>query len=119
MRVRQALINTLNDSRGRWILNRHHEGRSEYALTGVYRGAVVNVVLDRSFVDEDGVRWIIDYKTGHHEGRDLDEFLDREQERYRDQLERYAELMAQFEPRPIRLGLYFPLLCGWREWRAQ
>lgn len=117
--VRQALINTLNDSRGRWILNRHHEGRSEYALTGVYRGAVVNVVLDRSFVDEDGVRWIIDYKTGHHEGRDLDEFLDREQERYRDQLERYAELMAQFEPRPIHLGLYFPLLCGWREWRAQ
>jgi len=34
------------------------------------------------------VRWIVDYKTGTHEGGDLEEFLDREQERCRAQLER-------------------------------
>ena len=28
------------------------------------------------------------------------------------------ELVAQAEDRPIRLGLYFPLLNGWREWAA-
>ncbi|MCI0401717.1 MAG: UvrD-helicase domain-containing protein [Gammaproteobacteria bacterium] len=118
VRVEEALIRTLGDARGRWIVGPHREGHSEYALTGVYRGAVVTVVLDRSFVDEHGVRWIIDYKTGVHEGGRLEEFLDREQERYREQLELYGALMAQREARPIRLGLYFPLLSGWRAWNA-
>ena len=33
--------------------------------------------------------------------------------RYRDQLERCAPLLALTETRPIRVGPYFPLLCGW------
>jgi ATP-dependent exoDNAse (exonuclease V) beta subunit len=74
-------------------------------------------VIDRSFVDEEGKRWIVDYKTSSHEGAGLDEFLDRELDRYRPQLERYAELVARLGPEPIWLGLYFPLLGGWREWR--
>ena len=48
----------------------------------------------------------------------MEKFLDNEQERYREQLERYARLMAQRDARPIRLALYFPLLGGWREWPA-
>jgi len=67
-------------------------------------------------VDEHGTRWIIDYKTGGHTGGGVDEFLDREQERYRPQLEGYANIISKMEERPIRLGLYFPLLGGWREW---
>jgi hypothetical protein len=42
----------------------------------------------------------------------LDAFLDREQERYRGQLERYAAVLRKLDARPIRLGLYFPLLGG-------
>ena len=41
-----------------------------------------------AFVDDAGTRWIVDYKVGSHGGGSLDEFLDREQERYRQQLER-------------------------------
>ena len=52
--------------------------------------------------------------TDHHFR--LDEFLDNERERYRAQLERYAQLMQALGDEPIRLGLYFPLLSGWREW---
>ncbi|MBS1834994.1 MAG: hypothetical protein JST65_19905, partial [Acidobacteria bacterium] len=64
-----------------------------------------------------GVRWIIDYKTSTHEGGELEWFLDGEQLRYRPQLERYGRLFRLAEPaRPIRLGLYFPLLGAWREW---
>ena len=76
---------------------------------------LVSVVVDRTFVDG-GVRWIVDYKTSSHEGAGLDEFLDREQQRYRPQLERYAALIGRLGPEPVRLGLYFPLLSGWREW---
>jgi ATP-dependent helicase/nuclease subunit A len=118
-RVRQALTGVLEDPRGRWLLRRDHEdARSEHRLTGEVSGAFVSLVLDRTFIDQDGVRWIVDYKTGVHEGGDLDVFLDREGERYQRQLERYAALLARVESRPIRLGLYFPLLKGWREWEA-
>jgi len=116
-RVLRAVTQTLEDARGRWILDPgHEEARSEYGLSGLHEGRVVHVVIDRSFVDGDGVRWIIDYKTSTHEGADQAGFLDNEQIRYQEQLERYGALMARRDARPIRLGLYFPLLKGWREW---
>ena len=114
-RVRQALINCVGDARGRWVLDAHAEGRSEWRLTGITAGRLANVVIDRTFVDTDGARWIIDYKTSVHEGADTAAFLDNERERYRGQLERYAALLQAGGER-IRLGLYFPLLGGWREW---
>jgi ATP-dependent exoDNAse (exonuclease V) beta subunit len=85
-------------------------------MSGLVQGEIVSVVMDRTFVDESGVRWIIDYKTSRHEGGDLSGFLDREKLRYQAQMETYARLMRAREGRPIRLGLYFPLLSGWREW---
>ena len=48
----------------------------------------------------------------------MENFLEAEKERYRGQLERYARLMALRDDRPIRLGLYFPLLGAWLEWGA-
>ena len=114
-RVAATLAQTLADERGRWLLDAHDGAQSELRLTGVTGDGVVNIVMDRTFVDEHGVRWIVDYKTGGHEGGDIEAFLDREQERYRAQLERYAAMMKSRDGRPIRLGLYFPLLKGWRE----
>ena len=113
--VQESLINAVSDERGQWILARHTQGSCEYALTGMTDAGITSVVMDRTFVDEAGVRWIIDYKTGTHRGGSLDEFLDREKERYRPQLETYTTLMRARENREIRLGLYFPQLRGWRE----
>jgi ATP-dependent exoDNAse (exonuclease V) beta subunit len=118
-RVTQALHNVLDDERGRWILSPQvAAAENEYPLTGVIDDAIVHLVIDRTFIDERGVRWIIDYKTGVHEGADPEGFLDNERERYREQLERYARLVRHLGPEPIRLGLYFPLMRGWREWAA-
>lgn len=115
--VERALKNILADSRGRWIFDpRHGDGKSEYALTGIDNGELVNVVLDRTFADADGTRWIIDFKTGTHRGADVATFIDNEKLRYAPQLERYARIMCKLDPRRIRLGLYFPLLNAWREW---
>jgi ATP-dependent exoDNAse (exonuclease V) beta subunit len=118
--VEQALLNTVSSSRGRWLFEaRHSHARAEYALTGLVAGELVSVKIDRTFVDEQDVRWIIDYKTGTHEGADIKAFLEQEEARYRPQLERYAILMRSMETRPIRLGLYYPLIPGgWREWSA-
>jgi ATP-dependent helicase/nuclease subunit A len=116
-RVVSALIAVHRDERARWILKRRtRDDFREYALSGRWQGDVVRVVFDRSFVDEDGVRWVIDYKTSQHAGGSLDEFLDREVDRYRPQLHRYAQLARKLGPERVRVGLYFPLLSAWREW---
>ena len=124
LRVAEALVAVQRDPRGRWILQKAREDVREYALSGYLQGAgggpgeVARVVFDRSFVDDQGVRWVIDYKTSQHVGGGLEEFLDREVERYRSQLERYAVLAKRLGPEPVRLGLYFPLMRAWREWAA-
>jgi ATP-dependent helicase/nuclease subunit A len=118
-RVLDAVRRTLADARGRWLFDaRHADARSEWAIAGVDGGAVVHVVVDRTFV-ADGVRWIVDFKTGSHEGGDVAAFLDSEVERYRGQLERYGRLMCGLDARPIRLALYYPFVeGGFREIQA-
>lgn len=115
-RVERALRATVTDERGRWILATHAEDQREYAVCGRIGNRVRHFTIDRTFVDDSGTRWIIDYKTGSHEGGSLDGFLDNEQARYRPQLEPYAQLMSQLDSRPIHMGLYFPMLQAWREW---
>jgi ATP-dependent helicase/nuclease subunit A len=117
-RVVAALNAVQKDPRGRWILQTARADVREYALSGAWRGEVAHVIFDRSFIDADGVRWVIDYKTSQHQGGGLEEFLDREVERYRPQLHRYALLAGRLGPEPVRLGLYFPLMRAWREWAA-
>jgi ATP-dependent exoDNAse (exonuclease V) beta subunit len=115
--VRDTLSAVLRDARGRWLFAPSHlEARSEWAIAGLDEGAIVHVVLDRTFV-ADGERWIVDFKTGTHEGADPAGFLDGEVERYRPQLERYARIVAALDPaHRIRLALYHPRVPGgWRE----
>jgi hypothetical protein len=119
-RVVEALLGVHRDPRGRWILQRGlSEDLREHALSGYADGVFSRVVLDRSFIDDAGVRWVIDYKTSQHLGGGLELFLDREVERYRSQLERYGRLARRLGPQPVRLGLYFPLMRAWREWTAE
>jgi len=115
-RVGEALARVWDDATGRWILFPHAEAWSEQRITIRARGTLEHLRLDRSFIDDAGQRWIIDYKTGRHLGANVDEFLAAEVDRYRAQLERYAAAVAAFDNRPIRLGLYFPLLMRLRDW---
>ena len=114
-RVERALSLTLEDPRGCWVLSRLQDEQSEFALTGFVDGKIFSGIMDRTFVDS-GIRWIVDFKTSSHEGGGIEAFLDNEMRRFRHQLERYAALFGAFDERPVRLGLYFPLLGGWREW---
>ncbi len=115
--VEAALARALASERGRWLMSTaHHDVRAEWRLSHQVDALREHVVIDRSFIDARGTRWIVDFKTGQHAGSGLETYLESEVERYRPQLERYARIVASLEVRSVRLGLYFPLLDAWREW---
>ena len=106
----KALRNITEDETGRWILENHEDAHSEYPLTGYIKHRYINKILDRTFVDSEGVRWIIDYKTGEHQGANLDYYFEEEKKRYKSQLDQYEELLKlKGETRPIKKALYYPL----------
>lgn len=112
-----VLATTLRSQRGRWILGNHAQAASELALTGMVDGVRVSAVIDRTFIDAEGVRWVIDYKTMEPgEGMSLESFLAEETGRYSAQLQTYMKLMNTLEPeRSVRGALYFPALDAWSE----
>lgn len=118
-RVLSAMRQALEDDRGRWLLGLRGditEPVSELALSGVVADQIIEGVIDRTFIDAVGTRWIVDFKTSTHAGGGLDAFLDEEVERYRGQLRRYVTLMQLYRPgETIRAALYFPLMQQWRE----
>jgi ATP-dependent exoDNAse (exonuclease V) beta subunit len=110
--VATALKNTLADDRGRWVLGAHPESRTEHRLRLRTNEGLRTFVMDRVLRDAHGEQWIVDFKTSRHEGAGVERFLDEERKRYEPQLNAYASAFGS-----ARLGLYFPLLKGWREWR--
>jgi len=108
-RASQALLRTLEDERGRWLLSAHAEHRCEMAVSAVVDGRVQHIRVDRTFV-EDGVRWLIDYKITEQQGGDAARFIAMQVEKYRPDMARYASVLALFDPRPVRCALYLPLL---------
>lgn len=107
-RARGALDRVLDDATGRWLLS--GPGHAELPITGLRDRRIESVVIDRVRIADDGVHWVVDYKTGTHEGGDLERFLAQEVGRYRPQLARYADLYRNFADAPVRAALYFPLL---------
>ncbi|MCH8301901.1 MAG: UvrD-helicase domain-containing protein [Proteobacteria bacterium] len=107
-RVAVALRKISSDEKGRWVL--FGDGETELAVSGVIDGQLRSVVIDRIRIDDEGVHWIVDYKTSTHEGGDLEGFLEQEAARYRPQLDLYAALYRNLTDAPVRTALYFPLL---------
>jgi ATP-dependent helicase/nuclease subunit A len=111
-----ALENTLRDERGLWILQSHADSQTEFAVTVVIVGCAQQVKIDKTFVDDQGKRWIIDFKTTPFFGNDLEIFLASEQQKHSEQMRHYYQAMHALDEKPIHLGLYFPLIPAWREW---
>jgi len=110
-RVRNVLRAAVADEQGQWLLSAAHQAQvNEYAVTLVDGNRFRHLVIDRAFVTAEGVRWIVDYKTGSHEGGDRDAFIRSEVERYSPQLRGYREAFSHLEERPTKTALYFPLL---------
>jgi ATP-dependent helicase/nuclease subunit A len=111
-RVLQALRGAITHDKGRWVLAPYADARCEYRIRVPAPEGVRLLVIDRIFTEGDRA-WIVDYKTSSHEGGGLQAFLDREQARYK-----MARYVPAFRGGPGSLGLYFPLVQGWREWEG-
>ena len=114
-RIYRAFSAMREDEHLSWILEPHKDVHNEYDLRFVSGDTVKQVRIDRTFVEHD-TRWIVDYKTGEHLGRDLDAWLDQEQKRHAPQLERYGAILNKKSLMKTRLGIYFPMHGAWREW---
>ncbi len=107
--IAEAFQHTLASDSGRWILSgNHRDAACELPLSGVIDGEAVHAIIDRTFIDEAGTRWIIDYKSGYHEGGDLEGFLAEEAGRYETQLGLYRQLFEHMGETEIRTALYLP-----------
>ncbi|MDF3055179.1 MAG: ATP-dependent nuclease subunit, partial [Gammaproteobacteria bacterium] len=116
-KVTHIITQTLSDPRGRWILAPKVEHATELTLSTITNRGLIHLVIDRTFIDDEGTRWIIDYKTDSPtRGENIEDFLNQRQSTYRNQLEMYASALAQMDNRPISLGIYFPAFCGWKAW---
>jgi ATP-dependent exoDNAse (exonuclease V) beta subunit len=115
--VEKAITNIHHDQTAKWILDPTHEyTESEYPICVALADGIFNGIIDRTFIDQHGTRWIIDYKTSENCEGELTEFYTSSQQCYAEQLEKYAQYFRMIEDRPIKLGLYFPMFCGWHTW---
>lgn len=119
--ISQALFNILTDPVGQWLLREHHEAATEYALTVREGNNWQTNIIDRTFIDEQGCRWIVDYKTTMKgEDDSAQQFLSRQKCQHMEQLHRYGETMRLWDPdRVIYLGLYFPIDNLWTYWQLE
>jgi ATP-dependent helicase/nuclease subunit A len=95
-----------------WLMQTdHREATCELSLSDYRNGLQRIAVVDRTFVDADEVRWIIDFKSAKPAtGEDEQNFLARLAAQYHPQLARYADLFRAIESRPICTALYFTAL---------
>ena len=105
--VLEHLTRTLASADGQWLLRARPSEAAEMALTGVGDQAAGSHIIDRTFV-EDGVRWIIDYKTT---AANLTPAMEEDEFRkaalaFQPQLERYAVLFAA-SGLPVKIGVFF------------
>jgi ATP-dependent exoDNAse (exonuclease V) beta subunit len=105
--VLSLLETTLESARGQWVLRYRESARNEWQVESLADSGlqVRKKIIDRTFI-EDGVRWIVDYKTMAFESNADEEIWKVAAEQYRQQLEGYASLFI-VEGLPIKLAVYF------------
>lgn len=104
-RALDALRITLESGTGQWVLKRRELASYEYTLARAEEDTVSTHIMDRTFV-EDGVRWVIDYKSTRFPADISEPELQNQAELHADQLQRYARLFAH-EGLPVKAAVLF------------
>ena len=113
----QQLENCRHHVKFPWmLLEEHSQAASELSLSDFRASYRRQLIVDRTFIDDNGIRWIIDFKsTVLANDISREEFLARESDLYRPQLEEYATLFLAMEDREVRTALFFTSLPCFHE----
>jgi ATP-dependent exoDNAse (exonuclease V) beta subunit len=77
----------------------------------VSNGYIRTHILDRTFIDKQGQRWIIDYKSSDKPQEvSLSDFLQEQMQEYAEQLSRYKFLFSEESNNGIKTALLFTSL---------
>ena len=110
--IQTTLYNCQQSKESAWLFNsKLQDSRAEVPISRQVSGRLHHFVVDRTFIDENGVRWIIDYKTTKPElGVTVEEFVQQQVELHAPQLTTYRRLFEQMESRPVRTAVLFTSL---------
>ncbi|MXW07274.1 MAG: AAA family ATPase [Gammaproteobacteria bacterium] len=108
-RTKEHLNNVLNHDMGQWIISpNQREASSETAYTAILDGELLEIVIDRTFIDDTDVRWIVDFKTATiHEDFSHEALRKESEQRHGKQLSRYASILQMCDQRTIKCGVYY------------
>lgn len=104
-RVQHLLATTLTSQQGQWVLQNRASAASELAIEFNNAQSIAMNIIDRTFI-EDGVRWIIDYKSVALTENTTAIALKTIAEQYQQQLNGYAALFKP-EGLPIQTAIFF------------
>lgn len=110
--VRAQLETCLAHPETAWLFRGDLEDDAcELALVDYTSGYRRDHIVDRSFIDAEGRRWIIDYKSARPSaGQSEEDFIAAQCELYREQLQRYARLFRARGDKSICCALLFTAL---------
>lgn len=108
--LQQAVANTLQDPLGKKFLSADHkESYAEWRLSRKIGEEFEDVVLDRVFLDQDNIFWLVDYKLVY-DGDDISSAISA----YTPQVYKYKQFLIMMRPKTkVKAGLYFPLQKHW------
>ena len=104
--VCQLLQNTEQDKVFDWLFKHRESTQTE----AEYSGNSKNVIIDRLFI-EDGVLWVIDFKTSSPQKEEsIDAFIERQKRSHREQLLEYQAILQKHFNSPTKLAIYCPAI---------
>ena len=107
--IEDSLRKTLSNQEFLWVFDHSQEKSvAEYELQSKNSDVIQNHIIDRSFLDFEDIRWIIDYKSAKKPDSILEEeFIAGQLNLYRPQLKRYHELFKDEKNKGIKTALLF------------
>ncbi len=107
--IEDSLRKTLSNQELLWIFDHSQEKSvAEYELQSKNGDVVQNHIIDRSFLDSEDIRWIIDYKSAKKpDSIPEEEFIAGQLNLYRPQLKRYHELFKEEKNKGVKTALLF------------
>jgi len=106
--IKDSISKSVEDPKLNWIFtSNNNDAKSEYSLSSIVKGKIQTHIVDRTLVDDQGTRWIIDFKTGIPDAEDENAFIADQVAQHQEQLNRYEDLFLQIENRKTKKALLF------------